>query len=386
MKLKLTISLLTALSVTPFTIKPAAIEVRDVKEDQQALNGQLIEAAISGDVAKLTSLIAAGADADTANNVGDTALIWAAYLDNIEIAKLLLEAGADANATNKINGAAPLILTTRLYRNSGTLKVLLEKGCNVNEANASEYNPHGSTALMFAAEAGKVEAIQTLLEQGANVNAINKNGDTALIYAALSGCVITVKTLLTAPEININASNDNGYTALMIAAIKSRNGGTVQALIDKGADVNTANNNGDTALMMAAINSFYKMAQANMLQALVDKGADVNATNNDGDIALALAIRPKFDNTDAVKMLVAAGSNINSLNKHGQTLFTGLARYSEELWSSTSTTTKIAKILLAAGTDIPKDFMDYPKEIREIIEQEARSRKVKELFFARKKK
>src|SRR3954454_4933018 len=59
--------------------------------------------------AKVHSLLEQHADVKASQADGMTALHWAAYLDEFEIAKRLLAAGADARATNRY-GVAPLSL------------------------------------------------------------------------------------------------------------------------------------------------------------------------------------------------------------------------------------------------------------------------------------
>lgn len=58
------------------------------------------------------------------------------------------------------------------------LKVLLDAGAKVNVTNND-----GQTALMVAAENGKVHNARALILAGADINARNKEGQTALLLA-----------------------------------------------------------------------------------------------------------------------------------------------------------------------------------------------------------
>ncbi len=62
--------------------------------DQDALDLELIEKAKSGSLEELNNLIEKGADIDKQDNYDRTALIWACYNGQEEVAKLLIEKGA----------------------------------------------------------------------------------------------------------------------------------------------------------------------------------------------------------------------------------------------------------------------------------------------------
>ena len=61
----------------------------------------LASAAKEGDRAALRSLLDGRANVDVPEADGTTALMWAAYRNDVEMADILLSAGADANAANE---------------------------------------------------------------------------------------------------------------------------------------------------------------------------------------------------------------------------------------------------------------------------------------------
>src|SRR5688572_2403576 len=69
----------------------------------------LADAAEKQDRATIRTLLKQKADVNAPQADGMTALHWAAYLDDLEIAKLLAEAKADVKATNR-HGVTPLSL------------------------------------------------------------------------------------------------------------------------------------------------------------------------------------------------------------------------------------------------------------------------------------
>jgi uncharacterized protein len=74
-------------------------------------------------------------------------------------------------------------------------------------------NDNNSTALMFAAHAGKATIVALLLEAGADVNHVNKNGHTPLMSASANGFRNTVEQLLKF-NADITPRDAEGNTAL----------------------------------------------------------------------------------------------------------------------------------------------------------------------------
>lgn len=124
-------------------------------------------AATYGYEAIVKSLIAAGAEVDTPDNAGVTALGMAANKARLGTVKILLAAGADSNATDRfgrtalflaVGGGDPEIVT-----------MLLAAGAQANAA-AND----GASPLMLATDYGNLEVMRRLLANGAEVNAIKK--------------------------------------------------------------------------------------------------------------------------------------------------------------------------------------------------------------------
>jgi len=150
----------------------------------------IADAAQRGDRAAVQKLILQKVDVNAPQVDGATALHWAVYRQDAELADMLIRAGANVKATNR-TGMAPLAMAS-LYGNAGLIDRLIKAG-----ADAKQKGANGETMLMFAAHNGNPQAVQVLLEAGAEVNARETiRGTTALMWAIEQKHPEAVKVLL----------------------------------------------------------------------------------------------------------------------------------------------------------------------------------------------
>ena len=237
------------------------------------------------------------AEAQASEADGATALHWASYHDDVEMAGLLLRAGAKVNVANDL-GATPLWIASQ-NGSAAMVRRLLRAGANPNTALLL-----GETPLMVAARGGSADVTAQLLEAGAKVNVKAARGQTALMWAAAQRHPAVVKVLL-ANGADINARSDSwsqveavsphGHleynrdipygrdTALMFAA-RSGDLESARLLVAAGANVNDADAWGLSATALAATGGF-----AELVEFFLDKGANPNACDA-GFAALHAAI------------------------------------------------------------------------------------------------
>jgi ankyrin repeat protein len=150
----------------------------------------IADAAQRGDRAAVQKLILQKVDVNSTQVDGATALHWAVYHQDAELADMLIRAGANVKAANR-TGMTPLAMAS-LYGNAGLIDRLIKAG-----ADAKQKGPNGETMLMFAARNGNPQAVQVLLEAGAEVNARETiRGTTALMWAIEQKHPEAVKVLL----------------------------------------------------------------------------------------------------------------------------------------------------------------------------------------------
>jgi len=331
----------------------------------------LADAAMNGDRSAVRALLEKKAAVNAPQADGATALQWAAYHDDLELAGLLIAAGADPKIPNR-EGATALALASE--RGSGSMiEKLLAGGADVNERGT-----HGETPLMFAARSGSLQALGLLLERGAQVNATESlRGTTALMWAVEQKHTDAVSLLIQhgadpgvassadskggtaylAPNIqqreaqeqfirqrrelaNRDPSKDQAAADLAAAEAafgmgrNNKGGGLTplvlaaredclecaRILIAAHADVNQTTRYGWTALLTAIQNRHYVLAAY-----LMDHGADSTIANHGGWTPLYIAIdnrnieggdypvrQPDMDHLDLIKLLIGRGANVNA--------------------------------------------------------------------------
>jgi len=293
----------------------------------------LADAAEQRNRALVKTLLGSGGDVNATQVDGMTALHWAVYNDDAEMAGLLVRARANVNATNRY-GVAPLFLAST-NGNANVVKLLLDAGANANASLAG-----GETVLMTAARAGNLEAVKALLARGANPNVRERREQTALMWAAAEGHASVVRALVEAGA-EINARLTSGFTP-MFFAVREGHIDAARALLDAGVNVNetlqakkavvdrydpVGKGTGTSPLMMAVENGHFELAIA-----LVAAGADPNDQRTGFTPLHAISWVRKPDASDGgdpppvgsgrltslqfIRALVEKGANVNArLNK-----------------------------------------------------------------------
>lgn len=167
----------------------------------------LIEAARHGGVAEVQAALESGADIEAADERGWTALRTAAAKGHVPVVRCLLACGAQV--TKDQSGSPPLIAAA-FNGHTEVVDVLLDAGAEVDTKTTGGFE---ATALMLAANCGRVEAVRLLLRRGAATEIRNNRGQTALMIAAICGENEIVNLLLDSGA-DVDARDDDGETAL----------------------------------------------------------------------------------------------------------------------------------------------------------------------------
>ncbi|HEY0255183.1 MAG TPA: ankyrin repeat domain-containing protein, partial [Kofleriaceae bacterium] len=199
----------------------------DLAAEDESGDSALMLATWHGDAALVKRMILAGADPNHANAFGATALHWA--VDDPDKVRVLLDAGANPNARDSTD-ATPLARAAERDGNTDTIAMMLAHGADPK--------------LVGDRLGGDAATLPALIAGGAPTK-------HALIYAAIAGHVDAVEVLL-ARHVDPNTTGNLGMTALMWAAEQGYTD-VVEALLAGGANPNiVASFNRSTALIHAA--------------------------------------------------------------------------------------------------------------------------------------
>jgi ankyrin repeat protein len=270
---------------TPFVLAYRAVEADDRDELARLLDAHPELASARGtngndllgmanSITVVRLMLDRGADPNRGNGYGWTKLHQAGYSNWRELAETMLAAGGRTDLSARGDGGTPLIAALfwghrevvpllglepqnlRVAAGLGLLDMIEElAGTPQAGAHRGFYRPHGGfpewapsddphevldEALVWAAKAGRVEALRALVDLGADVNADPYRG-TPLAWAAVNGRVDAGRALVALgaelDRLGTFGGPDHGagVPAINVAAQAGQKA-AVEALLDAGAD------------------------------------------------------------------------------------------------------------------------------------------------------
>ncbi|KAK6978359.1 ankyrin repeat protein [Biomphalaria glabrata] len=353
----------------------------------------LMIAAEKGHVDIVNTLLNAGADYKLKNSKQEDALLIAFKYGQVNCAKLLLQKRANLNVVkaaivsidnNRVSSLQYLLTHHELdvntkcllhraiqQNNAAVVKLLIDKGADVNQLNDSMDSPlqlacnkdvscvellikNGADVNLGHPLSGPpiIRAVpnvaKVLLQHGADVNKASASGETALMQAC--GCFGNtydmVKLLLDAGA-DVNLMSDKGDTCLHYA-VSTENIGNIKLLLEYGADVNAVTNSGDTPFLLAA-----EVGNVEILQLFLDKGAKVDVYDSQGCNALLRAIKMCDVSTEVVRLLAFDKEHLNKQSNRG---------YTPLMLAAEMVNYELMKTLLELGADVHVVNKEEPRK------------------------
>ncbi len=274
----------------------------------------------NGDHSQVQMLLEAGADVNTADSEGTTALMHALIESDLRMVQLLMDGGADIHATNEFDSTPLMYSATDIEKT----RMLLTEGAGVDAENtrgATAMNvavkTFGSTPVLrllaargaesqdqmmtAAAQKGDLEAMEFLLAMGVGPG----GSDSAPLFAAVGArCEACVRLLL---EEGANADGiRRGRQGLLSETAKRAMPEISQLLRDHGASLDVEDREGFTPLMQAVLSHEPLESRNRMVQWLLTEGVDPNVQNDRGETAFQLSTRMGADRT--LELLRSAGA------------------------------------------------------------------------------
>jgi uncharacterized protein len=305
-----------------------------------AIDAPLADAAARGDAATVESLISKGADVNSPQGDGMTALHWAAMNGQAPLAELLLGAGANPEAATRVGAYTPLLLAAKLGH-APIVDALLKGG-----ADAAATTDNGTTPLMFAAASGDVPSVELLVARKVDINARETTrGLTAVMFAAAANRATVVALLgrhgaelsATSTPLDLRVLDRSRFAGVLFGNPEppktpggeagsveggGRNGmnrptagPTRRPGVDRDFSGNELVNTqgGMTPLLFAA-----RQGHIDTARTLLDAGVDVNQTKV-GDATSPLLLATINGHYDLAKVLLERGANPNQAAVNGVT-------------------------------------------------------------------
>ena len=280
----------------------------------------VVQAAKDADWARLSSLLLTQSNVEDVYGDGTSALHWASYHDNVQLAVELIERGIDVDAVTDL-GVTPLWLAAN-NGSSAMVDALLGRGANPNLNLLS-----GETLVMTAAHTGNAKLLRSLLAAGASPQGAVTRNQTALMWAAGQGhadvvdalldygAEVDARTLVRSQYVKSEKEQDShplnkvwveqgGNTALMFAA-RAGSLESARLLVAAGSDVNGLSAFGTSPAIMAVHGG-----NVELLGFLLDSGAQIDSSAS-GHTALHAAVLR--GNLAAVELLLDRGADIEAI-------------------------------------------------------------------------
>lgn len=321
--------------------------------------------AVRGDDARaIQALLKSGADPKTRDDIGATALMYAAAFASPDRLRILVDGGADVNASST-GGATALMWASG---DVAKVRLLLDRG-----AAANARMEDGTTALVTAARRGNTEVMRVLLTRGADPKTA-ANETAELLRIAYSDHP-EIRQILAGAGIELKDSAPARAPPLTTFPSLS-NAGLVRELLDMGVSPNPRGR-------FPSVSAAAFEGHADTVRLLTERGANPNAKTAQDVTPLMMAAAASRPDPAIVRLLMEKGADLGARDKAGRTALD---------WALLQGDTEVSRLLRDAGTPalappLPSPAaVDKPRTARAAItEALARLRPISPILYEQRK-
>jgi ankyrin repeat protein len=266
-------------------------------------------AAMRGNTELMEYLVAKGAKGNFVDGHGATPINFAAGggQQNTKVYDICLAHGADLKKDLNNDGANALLIAVANDKDLTLTNYFISKGLDLKSTDAA-----GNNAFSYAARAGKIDILKTLLQKGVPANS---NAMLMAAQGSRSGAnPIEVYQYLESLKLKPNVIGKSGENALHAIVRRPKQEEIIKYFLSKGVDVNKADEDGNTVFMNAAASN----RDIATLELLLPHVKDINQVNSKGVSALAMAARG--NSPEVMGFLIDKKASVNTADKNGDNL------------------------------------------------------------------
>ncbi len=201
-------------------------------------------ATVNKHVPVIATLIDSGANVNAQDNLGKSAMHYAALEGQTTILEILLSRNADPNIVD-CNGNTPLHITATCNQPLASITLLYNSPAGAVDVNA--VNSKKQSVLYISASSGFLRSAAILIVSGATPNKCYKSP----LFRCIEQNNVEMLALLIAGGADLNERNMQEFTRPMFYACKHASSETIALLVAAGADQCLRNENEETPLQVA---------------------------------------------------------------------------------------------------------------------------------------